>query len=125
MTSCDYCENQEPECLIWSCATCDAQVCADHYGTTDDRLPLCSPPKSGPHQQRGCYKPPVTGVLHYAEPHDDTWGCFSDEFELGSVEMTAQAECVSEWDEYVAIGWRPCAGCSRVVEQRRALLSTT
>lgn len=63
MTSCDHCENQEPECLIWSCATCDAQVCADHYGTNEDGLPLCAPPKNGPLQQRGCYKPPVAEVV--------------------------------------------------------------
>jgi len=62
VTSCDYCERKEPEHIIWWCVECNARVCTNHSSTLLPKMFLCDPPKDGPQQQRGCYKPPVAEV---------------------------------------------------------------
>lgn len=62
MTSCDYCERSEPRDRIVLCDSCGAAVCSFSHAVTDGCAIFCAPPKGGPHQQRGCYKPPVAEV---------------------------------------------------------------
>lgn len=61
MTSCDYCEAQEPERMIWLCMQCTATVCIDHMRRGPDAACLCAPdPATWP--GRGCYRSPVAEV---------------------------------------------------------------